>query len=266
MPIGRRRAWPRSEPAVDQAELRELERRLRAVAEPAMRREVALEALEAMAPEAAYALLAAGLIPAAEGGPLLPCLRDTLHAVLLEGGAARAFGYELRADLYAVAAERGDDFVMRLLQSPDCAESMRDPASALPRAVAEIPLGVRRALAKGLDLDLLERLLLDPDPVVIGNLLDNARITEDHVVRIAARRPIPGSTLARIQRSRRFGARPRVRLALARNPYCPTDIAIGLLAALDGGSLRQIAADGTLHPQVRRHARDELGRRRPEAG
>ena len=103
----------------------------------------------------------------------------------------------------------------RLLRSAAAAAEMRDPAAALPREVAEIPLGMRRSLARGDDPNLLDRLLLDPDPVVIDHLLENPRITEDDVVRIAARRPIPASTLERIHASRRFATRPRVLFAMA---------------------------------------------------
>ena len=127
--------------------------------------------------------------------------------------------------------------------------------------MAEIPLGVRRSLARGIDADLLERLLRDPDPVVIDHLLENPRIREDDVVRLAARRPVPAPTLGAIHASRRFGVRPRVRQALAGNPYCPTDVALEAMAPLPRPVLRDLARDETLHPDVRRHAREKLDRR-----
>lgn len=246
---------------MDSAELKELERRLRGIAEDPMRREVVLEVLEGLPIEEAYALMAGTVRRPDREAPALPDLRRALHEVLALGGATRPFDYELRAALYAAAFEHQDEFLMRLLRSPDHAESMDDPGSALPRTVAEIPLGTRRSLARSLDRDLLERLLLDPDPIVIGNLLENGRITEDQVVRIAARRPISDSTLLQIHRSRRFGGRPRVRVAIARNPYCPTDLAIELLASLDATNVREVARDGTLHEEVRRHAEAEIARR-----
>ncbi|MDX1649451.1 MAG: hypothetical protein R3263_06325, partial [Myxococcota bacterium] len=194
--------------------------------------------------------------------PHLHTVHEMMSAVLREGGARRPLPYDLRAALYTEASRHGDAFVMRLLRSADAAEAMDDPAAALPRAVAEMPLGVRRALARSDDLPMLERLLLDADHVVILHLMRNPRITEDHVVRIAARRPIPASTLREIARSTRFGGRPRVRTAIARNPYCPTDLAILLLGALPLREVRDIARDETLHPETRRHAREELERRR----
>ncbi len=248
----------------DETDLRRLERQLRGIREPAMRRERVLEALEGCDAGAAYDLVAAVVRRPEAQCPAFPILRRTLHEMLLDGGAVRPLSYELRATLYSEAASHEDEFVMRLLRSADSAAAMANPGAALSRSVAEIPLGMRRALSKGVDKNLLDRLLLDPDPIVIENLLENPRITEKDAVRIGGRRPISGTTLVSLYRSRRFGTRLRVRMALACNPYCPTDVALQVLAALDRGALRQIARDATLHQDVRNHAQDELGRRGPD--
>lgn len=241
-------------------ELERLERRLRAVAEAPMRRECLLERLEDLGPESAYPLVAAALSqPAGSADRLL--LRQVLQEVLREGGASRPVPYELATGIYAEASARDDEFVMRMLRAPTAAETMEPPGGALHRSVAELPLGVRRSLARGSEPAMLEKLLLDPDPVVIGHLLENPRVTEAQVVRIAARRPIPAETLRAISSSRRFATRTAVRIAVARNPYCPTDVAVGLLGTLPLGELREVAADATVHPVTRRHAQAELARR-----
>jgi len=246
--------------------LASLERRLRSVPEPAMRRELALEALESRSPEEGYAVLAAALHQPEGRAPWLPILQRSLEEVLLDGGATRPATYRLRAGLYAEAARRGDESVMRLLRSAETARSLAEPGSALSPSLAEVPLGVRRSLARGADPHLLERLLRDADPVVIRRLLANPRLTEDQVVRIAARRPVAAATLIEVFRSPRFGRRLRVRLALARNPYCPTEIAVRSLRGLPAGSLREIARDATLHAQVREHAAAERARREAAEG
>jgi hypothetical protein len=250
-----------SDPVLE-AELRSLERVLRAIAEPAMRRERLLERLEEAGPERGYALVAGALRRPGDPAPHLPTVREVLLDCLREGGAARPLHPGLRDALLGEADRRDDSFVRRLLRDAQAVSVLDDPAVQLPRAMAGLPLGVRRTLARGLDPHVLERLLLDPDPVVIAHLLANPRLTEDHVVRIAARRPVAASTLDVIQRSRRFGGRPRVRTALARNPYCPADLAIRLLGTLPLAEVRAVAGDGTLHPETRRHARAELRRRR----
>lgn len=229
-----------------------------------MRRELVLEALEARSADDCFALVHAALHQSAGEAPSLELLRETVLTVLVHGGATRSLPYELIEGLYAAAAEHGDDLLKGLLRSPATEQSMADPAAALPRAIGEIPLGVRRSLAKGTEKHMLERLLLDPDERVMRHLLDNPRITEEDVIRIASRRPIPGSTLSEIAQNRRWASRRRVRVALARNPYCPTDVALRILGSLPLPELRELGSDGTLHDEIRRRAVEELARREPK--
>jgi hypothetical protein len=241
--------------------LREMERRVCAVSEPAMRRERLLGLLEDLDPERSYAVLEAVLERPGAPSPHLHDLRLVLQDVLRAGGATRPLPDVLR-DIWRVRARTaGDEFLERLLGASGAAEVMAHPESALHREVAELPLGVRRSLARGMEVRTLEKLLLDPDPIVLEHLLRNARLTEEHAVRIAARRPISESALRAIADSRRFASRPRVRVAVARNPYCPTDLALRLIGTLPLPALREMADDGTLDESVRTHVREELERR-----
>jgi len=226
-----------------------------------MRRELVLEALEARSADGCFALVHAALHRPAGEAPGLELLRETVLTVLVHGGATRPLPYPLLEELYAAAAERGDDLLTRLLRTPASEQPMVDPTGALPHEVGEIPLGVRRSLAKSAEKHMLEKLLLDPDLLVIRHLLDNPRITEEDVIRIASRRPIPGSTLNEIAESRRWATRQRVRVALARNPYCPTDVALRILGSLPLRELRELRTDATLDSEIRRHAEQELARR-----
>jgi len=241
--------------------LLEMERRVRVVADSAMRRERLLGLLEKLEPDHSYAVLESLLERPGTPSPHLHDLRLVLQDVLRAGGATRPLPSALRDAWQERARAAGDAFLERLLGASGAAEMMANPASALHRDVAGIPLGVRRSLARGMDARVLEKLLLDPDPIVLDHLLRNPRLTEEHVVRIAARRPISETALRALADSVRFGVRPRVRVAIARNPYCPTDLALRLVGTLPLTVLREMRADGTLDTRVRTHVGEEILRR-----
>ncbi|MBI5286821.1 MAG: hypothetical protein HY878_04420 [Deltaproteobacteria bacterium] len=121
-----------------------------------------------------------------------------------------------------------------------------------------ITLGERRALAKGWIKDKLDRLLSDPDPVVISHLLDNPRITEREVLKIASKRPNLPQILRLIATHKRWGSRYNIRKALVQNPYTPPRTSLGLLEFLLSQDLKEMMVDGVLHPQVRVAAKEVL--------
>ncbi len=189
---------------------------------------------------------------------------DLLRLRLLEvlGGASPApdgaLDYAFRRDLYAAASEQRAESVKRHLHSlPELADE-QVLARRLPKDVAEIPLGRRRSLAKGDDRVLLDKLALDPDLVVTEHLLQNPRIREQDVVRLAALRPVAGDTLRRIDAEARWQMNLRVRTAIARNPYCPIDLAMRLLPTLGTGILQEIEQDSGLAWPVREAIAIEL--------
>jgi hypothetical protein len=137
------------------------------------------------------------------------------------------------------------------------------PASQAPGDLdlSRLPLGERKSLARGRDRNRLERLLLDPEPAVVHNLLRNSRLVERNVLSLTARRPVRAEVLREIYQSR-WGQRYTIRLALVCNPYTPSDITLKLVGFLLRKDLRQVAADGSLHPLVRAEAKRLAGNRR----
>jgi len=126
----------------------------------------------------------------------------------------------------------------------------------------EITLGERRSWARRPDRDLIDRLLLDPDPVVIRNLLDNPRLIERDVLRVASRRPASDAVLTEVFYHPRWSQRSEVQLALVLNPYTPVLIAAGLVALLDLGRIESMTRDSSAHPVVRERAEAALAWRR----
>jgi hypothetical protein len=172
--------------------------------------------------------------------------------------------YEWMADLYAAAADEGLAEVTALLVSPPPLKGYAEPRDKADPRLAHLTLGHKKTMARAhRDPDLLARLAAEGEPVVVRELLANPQLTEDFVVRIAARRPCRPGTLRCILESRRWRTRPAVVLAVARNPYAETGLALGALPVLPAGELREIARDGALHPLVRALADRIVARRLP---
>jgi hypothetical protein len=126
-----------------------------------------------------------------------------------------------------------------------------------------LTLGERKSLARRPDRNMMERLLLDPHPDVIRQLLANPKLTEDDVLTLAARRPCRPDVLSEISRSPRWSTRPRIRVALVLNPDMPLDLAAPILGLLMRHELRLVATSPTVAPAVRALANEHLERRPP---
>jgi hypothetical protein len=175
------------------------------------------------------------------------------------------FVWDERLALQVVAYARRDgryDLAGMFLDLPPMDARLEPAPPPLPKALAKTPLGVRRSLARRNDIGMIERLLGDPDPAVLENLLNNPRITELEVVRMAARNPVRETVLAAIARHPRWGIRQRVRLTIAHNPATPTSITLGLLHLLLDQALEEIVRDGRLSQVVVSRAEALLAGRR----
>jgi hypothetical protein len=157
----------------------------------------------------------------------------------------------------------------RLLRRP-ATPSSRAPAPA--PAEARVPdygtgrtltLGERKALARRPTRKAMEKLLADPHPAVIRTLLQNPKVIEDDIVRLAARRPNDPAVLAAVAGSPRWAHRVKVRMAIVLNPDTPAAVAIPLLALLVRPELKLVEDTPGLTPALRAAAHDLLLRRPP---
>ncbi|XXX77220.1 hypothetical protein WMF30_00395 [Sorangium sp. So ce134] len=134
------------------------------------------------------------------------------------------------------------------------------PTSSAGRALT---LGERRALARRPTRAAFDALLRDPHPLVIRNLLANPRLTEDDVVRLAARRPASPEVMTELARHPEWPQRARVRMAIVQNPGAPPEIAVPMVRLLLRPELLQLAAAADVPAVVRAAARELLERRPP---
>jgi hypothetical protein len=143
----------------------------------------------------------------------------------------------------------------------------RSPRERVPEDKRGRPLtlGERKALARRPDRETLQKLLADPHPEVIGRLLRNPRLTEDDVVRLAAKRPGRSEVLAEIARSTRWVHRPRVRMSLVMNPATPPEIAARIAGLLVRPELDLVARSPGVPAPVRALCVEHLERRPPVA-
>jgi len=234
-------------------------RRLAAVSDQEQRAR-ALGGLLASHDPATIAAVLAQIIEAADrrirGADLLvkAMISPGLRFVWDDGLALQVVAHARRSGRYDLAG--------MFLDLPPMDARLEPPAPPLPRAMAKVPLGVRRSLARRNDIGVIERLLGDSDPAVLENLLNNPRITELEVVRMAARSPVREAVLTAISRHPRWGIRHRVRVTLAHNPGTPTGITLGLLHLLLDQELEALANDGRLSLVVVSRAEALLAGRR----
>jgi hypothetical protein len=126
-----------------------------------------------------------------------------------------------------------------------------------------LTLGERKSLARRPDREMMARLLLDPHPDVIARLLVNPRLTEDDVVRLAAKRPNRAEVLTQIARSDKWMHRARVRLAIVLNPATPPEVASPLVSLLMRQELKLVAETTAVPRAVRALCLEHLERRPP---
>jgi hypothetical protein len=127
----------------------------------------------------------------------------------------------------------------------------------------ELSLGERKSLARRPDRRAMEKLCLDPHPLVIRQLLENPKMVEDDAIRIATIRPARREAILELARSHRWLSRPRVRLAIMHNPGSPPEVAIPLVALCNREELVDLLKSTETSLVLRGTARELLLRKPP---
>lgn len=173
---------------------------------------------------------------------------------------------ELVERLRELAERRALLSLLRLLGS---ASSVASTATANTRPVPdygtgrELTVGERRTLARRPSRKLFDKLLADPHPLVIRQVLENPYLTEDDVVRLAARRPARLDALNALAETQYWLRRPRVRLAIVLNPGSPLTISRPLLTLCTRSELVEVLRGVDAPIALLGTARELLERRPP---
>jgi hypothetical protein len=201
------------------------------------------EALESNTQRAHEALFPSCMVLAALG----EC--DTTDALLADAqrGSLLCLERMLRRGPQAMPAERNADE----LPVPDYGTGR------------ELTVGERRSMARRPSRGDIARLVLDPHPMVIAQLLTNPKLVEDDVIALVARRPARVEVLGEVVCNVRWLARTRIRMGLIQNPGTPPSMTTPLLPLCTGPELRDITRSPSISVRLRVAAREWLERRPP---
>jgi len=233
----------------------ELVRRLAGVAETEMRTKVLGERLSAMGVVQAIwtieAIIRGALLKEAAFVATYDCLLDPAGLTEILGDARMNEMLEAGVDEGCVAALQWLRGPTLVVEKTDALPEKKQTERLVDRELRELTLGSRRALARRARGDLLARVLTDPDPGVITNLLTNPRTTEQVVLAIASRRPTVSEPLIAVLRSPRWICRYQVKLALVQNPHLDVERGLNLLVYLNRGHLEEVRDDDNLSGTLR---------------
>jgi hypothetical protein len=180
--------------------------------------------------------------------------------------AVNLAGTERTSELSRVAKREGLLALDRVLGTPRLIASEFDDTKVPDYGKGRVlTLGERKTLASRPDRKSLDRLLLDPHPAVIAKLLQNPRLTEDDVVRLASRKPAVPVILAEVAASPRFIRSSRVKRALCANPTCPELLANRVLPLLAVADLQLVLDSPSVAPAIRAMTAEYLARKSPQA-
>lgn len=171
------------------------------------------------------------------------------------------------AELRAEAIEERLLSLERLLRFGYLQSNVRDTPGEAPvpdyGAGRELTVGERRSLARRSPREQIDRLLSDPNPMVLKELLRNPRLTEDDLVRLAARRPARVPVLLTLLRAPRWLKSERLRLSVLFNPGAPDYITVPMTALCSRRHLREIIDSPQLSSPTRMVALERLERLPP---
>jgi hypothetical protein len=178
------------------------------------------------------------------------------NGLLCAGVLAEVMGHDRMTELARIAKRNGEhDVVCIFVDAPPDRLSDCGAQPFLDVDLRDKPLGMRKALARKPDFNMLRRIARDQDHRVIGNLLNNSKLTESDVIRIAATRPTSPRVIEEIFNHPRWIARHSVKKAIVLNPYSPLSISLRLITYMRLQELAEICASGELGPRLHDEAR-----------
>ncbi len=186
----------------------------------------------------------------------LPFYLQVLESTADTGVLRKSFGPRL-AHIYEVADERELLLALEWL-APLPLRRKIPKGLAVHMDLQELTLGERKWKARMASPDMLEKLLVDPDPSVIRNLLNHPRLVERDVIRICARTPNHPGVFWVVYESKRWFSRYVVKKAILNNPIAPPRLVMLTLPTMNRQDVRNLLKSPQFSPGFVRRILDEM--------
>jgi hypothetical protein len=179
------------------------------------------------------------------------------NGLLISRALSEVFGPDLLASLAEMARARDLQEIAAFFEDLPAKRRGDHPLQPyLDQRLRELPLGMRKTLARTPDFKMIQKISRDQDHRVIHQLLKNPRLTEQDVVRIIATRPNSPKVIEEIYHHPKWIIRYSVKKAIVLNPYSPPSLAMRLVAFLSVTDLEFLLTyhdvDVSLHQEAER--------------
>lgn len=172
----------------------------------------------------------------------------------------RVNGLRLLRELYLM------DLAQLALSPSAPAELRRSAEDQISARLPQLPLGQKITLARRGPGRIAGMLLGEGHPQVLNVALDNANLTESHVLKALSREKLPALVAQSVARHSKWSRIYNVRLALVRQPGTPLSAVLSFLPELTVSDLRELAAPGIVPETLRRYLVAEVHKRMQRPG
>jgi hypothetical protein len=176
-------------------------------------------------------------------------------ALALHPHTPRLVSLRLLRDLYLM------DLVQVALAPGVLQELKRNAEDQLVARSKQLPLGQKITIARRGPGRVAGVLLAEGHPQVLKVVLDNAYLTEAHVLKVLSRDKIPPGVVDAISRHPKWSRTYNVRLALVRQPSTTLSTVLSYLPELTVSDLRALTTPGVVQENFRRYLQAEIQRR-----
>lgn len=176
-------------------------------------------------------------------------------ALVLHPHTPRLVSLRLLRDLYLM------DLVQLTLTSGALAELKRNAEEQLIARLPQLPLGQKITLARRGPGRVAGALLADGHEQVLNVVLDNANLSEAHVLKALSKVKLLPRIVEAVAKHPKWSRSYNVRLALVRQPSTTLSTVLAYLPELTVSDLKELTAPGIVSENFRRYLQAEIQRR-----